>query len=88
MRDEPENRREQDVRQGSGKEKDMFIKAILSVIATLGIMVWLSRRRHTHYPTRTGQDSEAKGDPGGNKDELDDARATEVVATWNLLNPP
>lgn len=88
MRDEPENRREQGVRQGSGEEEDMFIKAILSVIATLGIMIWLFRRRHAHHPTITGQDSEAKGDPGRNKDELDDARATEVVATWDLLNPP
>ena len=87
-RHEPEDRREQGVRQGSGKEDDMFIKAILSVIATLGIMVWLFIRRHAHHPTITRQDSEAIGDPGGNADELDDAHATEIVATWNLLNPP
>ena len=53
----------------------MFIKAILSVIATLGIMYWLFRRRHIHYPTMTGEDSEAKGDQGENKDEADDTQA-------------
>jgi hypothetical protein len=66
----------------------MFIKAIAVLIAALGVMVWLIRRRYVHHPTMLAEDSAAKGDQGENKDELDDTQAAEVVATWNLLNPP
>jgi hypothetical protein len=66
----------------------MFEKAILFVVATLGIAIWWFKRRHTPSETITEQDSETKGESDGNKDELDDADATEIVATWNLLNPP
>jgi hypothetical protein len=66
----------------------MFIKSFLAVIAALGIMLWLIRRRYVRHPTTLAENSEAKGDQSENKDELDDARAAEVVATWNLLNPP
>jgi hypothetical protein len=66
----------------------MFIRAIASVIATLGIMVWLSRRQHVRHPTITGQDSETRGDQSEDQNELADTQAAEVVATWNLLNPP
>ena len=80
--------REQGVRQDVGKEENMFIKGIALIIATLGIMFWLFRRRHVRHPTMTGQDSGTNGDQGENKDELDSTQAAEVVAIWNLLNPP
>lgn len=66
----------------------MFIKSFFAVIAALAIMLWLIRKRYVHHPTKFAENSEAKGDQSENKDELDDTRAAEVVATWNLLNPP
>ncbi len=66
----------------------MFKKAILLVIAILGIMFRFFRRRHSHDQTILGQDPEKKGDKSEHKDELDNTQAAEVVATWNLLNPP
>lgn len=66
----------------------MLEKAILLVVATLGIAIWWFKRRRIPSQTITEQDSETKGESDGNKDELDDVDATEVVATWNLLNPP
>ena len=66
----------------------MFIKSFFAIIAALGIMLWFIRKRYVHHPTILAENSEAKGDQSENKDELDDTRAAEVVATWNLLNPP
>jgi hypothetical protein len=79
---------EQGERLDSGKEENMFTRAIALVIATLGIMVWLFRRQHVCHRTITGEDSETRGDQSKDKDELADTQAAEVVATWNLLNPP
>jgi hypothetical protein len=86
--DGSDNWRKKDERQDGGEEKNMFIKSIVAVIVALGIMFWFIRRLYVHHPTILREDSEAKGDQGENKDELDDTQAAEVAATWNLLNPP
>lgn len=66
----------------------MFIKSIVLIIVAIGITFWLLRRWHVQHLSISEPDTEVKGDQGVSQDELDDSQAAEVVATWNLLNPP
>lgn len=79
----------------------MEIKVIYIAFATLGGLSLLIRRLVIHHPSSessleakfdksAGENQESNRIDGGmeNRGKLDDSQATEIVATWNFLNPP
>lgn len=60
----------------------MLIKGLLSVITLMGAIFLLIKRQKVNKAEVPTENQDEK------ENELDDAQAAEVVATWNLLNPP
>ena len=65
----------------------MIIRFLIMVITFLWVIFWLTRRKAVRTPDKAKQVTDLSRDWEESK-VIEDAQAAEVVATWNLLNPP
>lgn len=78
----------------------MVIKGILIVLTSLAVLAWLLRRiaiRRSGGETtplasadQTGHAGQGSNPPQKTRKDADEInlKAVEIIATWNLLNPP
>ncbi|RPI29426.1 MAG: hypothetical protein EHM70_15715 [Chloroflexota bacterium] len=66
----------------------MLIKGLLAVITLMGVIFFLIKRQKNNQAYPVDPDAGLIENQDEKENELDDDQAGEVVATWNLLNPP
>jgi len=66
----------------------MLIKGFVAVITLMGVIFFLIKRQKINEANPVESDAVLTENQDEKENELDDAQAAEVVATWSLLNPP